>query len=77
MFYRFLRLAMLILTCGFYTLHVVGYEIPIEPKTPEKIKAEDDENNPGNQNERRQLDQIDPENAPHSEEDRKNWASIE
>ena len=74
MFYRILRMMLLILTCGFYTLHVAAYEIPIEPKKPEEIKQESDENNPGYQRERENLDQIDPEHAPHSEEDRKNWA---
>jgi hypothetical protein len=75
MFYRVLRFVFLVLTCGFYTMHVAAYEIPIEPRTPEKMQEESDRNNPGNEYERKALDQIDPDNAPHSEEDRKNWAS--
>lgn len=60
---------------GFYVHPACGFENPAHPRTPEEMQAEDDEKNPGNQYERKQLDEIDPDNAPHSEEDRKNWAN--
>ena len=62
---------------GFY-IHpsaLSAFENPAHPRTPEEMQAEDDEKNPGNQYERKQLDEIDPDGAPHSEEDRKNWAN--
>lgn len=62
---------------GFYVHPICAFENPAHPRAPEEIQAEDDEKNPGNQYERKQLDEIDPDNAPHSEEDRKNWASKE
>lgn len=62
---------------GFYVHPICAFENPAHPRTPEEMQAEDDENNPGNQYERKQLDEIDPDNAPHSEEDRKNWANKE
>lgn len=65
-------------TFGFY-VHPMCFamENPVHPRSPEEIKAEDDENHPGNQYQRKQLDEIDPDHAPHSEEDRKNWANKE
>jgi hypothetical protein len=62
---------------GFYVHPICAFENPAHPRTPEEMQAEDDEKNPGNQYERKQLDEIDPDRAPHSEEDRKNWASKE
>lgn len=62
---------------GFIVHPMCGFENPVHPRSPEEIQQESDENNPGNQYERKQLDEIDPDNAPHSEDDRKNWASID
>ena len=52
-------------------------ENPAHPRAPEEIQSEDDENNPGKRHERKQMDELWPDEAPHSEEDRKNFANKE
>jgi hypothetical protein len=59
---------------GFYIHPLCGFENPAHPRTPEEMQKEDDEKNPANRYERKQLDEIDPDHAPHSEEERKKWA---
>jgi len=59
---------------GFYVHPTCAFENPAHPRSPEEIQHEDDERNPGNRYERKALDEIDPDRAPHSEEDRKHWA---
>lgn len=75
--YRILYLILAYASFGFYVHPLAAFENPAHPRTPEEMQAEDDEKNPGNQYERKQLDEIDPDRAPHSEEDRKNWANRE
>ena len=71
---KILYLILAVVSFGFYVHPMLGFENPAHPRSPEEIQKEDDENNPGNQYERKALDEVDPERAPHSEEDRKNWA---
>lgn len=71
---RILYIILAYASFGFYVHPMCAFENPAHPRDVEDIKNEDDENNPGNQYERKGLDEIDPDNAPHSEEDRKNWA---
>lgn len=75
-FYHLLRFLLLIFSCGFYTLPVKGFENPAHPRDLKEIQEEEDEKNEQNRSERRILDIIDPENAPHSEEDRKNFVQF-
>lgn len=72
---RMLYLMLAFTSLGFY-VHpsAFGMENPAHPRNPEEIQREEDENNPGNQYERKQMDELWPDNAPHSEEDRKNLA---
>lgn len=74
---RNLYKALAIVSFGFYVYPVSAFENPAHPRDPEDIMSEDAERHPGHQYERRILDLIDPDNAPHTEEDRKNWASRE
>lgn len=74
---RILYIMLTYASFGFCVHSLDAHECPAHPRTPEQIQAEDDENNPGNQYERKALDEIDPDHAPHSEEDRKNWANKE
>jgi hypothetical protein len=71
---RILYKILALVSFGFYIHPMGAFENPAHPRSPEEIQNESDEKNPGNQYERKQLDEIDPDHAPHSEEDRKNWA---
>lgn len=72
---RILYIILAYVSCGFYIHPLAAFENPAHPRNPEEMQSEEDEKNPGNQYERKQLDEIDPDGAPHSEEDRKNWAN--
>lgn len=76
-FYKTLRLLMLIFSAGFYTMHLNGAEIPGHPKSVEEIKREVEESDPYSRFERNILDIIYPDRSPHSEEDRRNYGHKE
>lgn len=59
---------------GFY-VHPACFENPAHPRDLQDIKDEDEYNNPVNEHQRRILDELYPERAPHSEEDRKNFVN--
>lgn len=40
MFYKILKYTLLIVSCGFYTLHVAAYECPGHPRSAEEVEQE-------------------------------------
>lgn len=69
-FHKILKYTLLVVSCGFYCLDVAdGHECPGHPKTPEEIIRESRERDPSNRLKRKQLDEIQPEKKPHSQED--------
>lgn len=72
--YKYLYRILAIVSFGFYVHPICAFENPGHPRSAEEVKNEEDENNPVNKYERKVLDLVDPNKAPHSEEDRKNFA---
>jgi len=77
MMLRFLYLFLAFASFGFYVHPLCAYENPAHPRDVQDIAEEDEANHPANEYERKALDEIDPDGAPHSEEDRKNFAHID
>lgn len=71
-----MKIILLIVISGLYIGTLSAYECPGHPRTADDIQRECDEKDVGITNTRKMLDNIDPENAPHTVEDAKNFAEI-
>lgn len=72
---RFLYQVLAVVSFGFYVHPMAAFENPGHPRDAEEIQRESDDK--AQEHTKDILDIIDPDNAPHTTDDAKNFAGVE